>query len=132
MKYIISLFVVAALIFSGCEKVSKDAVELSIDFSWEGMSQCGWGNPKIILNELPSQTKYIKIAMYDNEYRWDHGEVIMPFIGEKIIEKDRFKEIQGPCPPGPPGEYEITIKALDENKVVIGIGLKEKLFPEKE
>lgn len=127
-------YLIIALIllsFLGCEKVSEDAVDLTIDFSWEGMSRCVWGNPKILLNEVPAQTKHIKIWMYDNEYRWDHGEVIMPFRGEKIIEKDRFKEIQGPCPPRQPGVYEITIKALDKDKVVIGIGQKERPFPEQ-
>jgi hypothetical protein len=132
MKFLLNAIVVLTLLtLCGCERVSQNAVDLAIDFSWEGMSSCGWGNPTIFLNEVPKPTKYIKIWMYDNEYRWDHGEVIMPYKGETVIEKGRFKEIQGPCPPRQPGQYEITIKALDQDKVVIGIGSKERPFPEK-
>jgi len=70
--------------------------------------------------------------MYDHEYKYDHGKVIFPYTGNGIIDRGRFKEIQGPCHPGAPGRYEITIKAVDEKEVVIGIGSKERYFPEKE
>lgn len=131
MKMIIYLLMVTCLFaFWSCEKVSKNAVELSVDFSWEGINQCGWGNPTIFLDNVPKNTKYIKIQMYDHAYAYDHGEVIMPFDGEKIIKNNRFDNIQGPCPPHQPGEYEITIKALDGNKVVIGKGSRVRHFPE--
>jgi len=131
MKLIIPLFIVMAFIsFPGCEKVSKDAVVLPIDFSWEGINECGWGNPTIFFDNVPKNTKYIKIQMYDHAYAYDHGEVTMPFAGEKIIKNNRFDNIQGPCPPHQPGKYEVTIKTLDENKIVIGKGSKVRPFPE--
>ena len=134
MKFIINLLIVA-LIFSvfGCEseKVSQDAVELSVDFSWEGLERCGWGNPEIRFSGVPEQTKFIKVHMYDHVYSHDHGQVIVPYTKNGIIDRGRLKKIQGPCPPGSPGRYEITIKAVDENEVVIGIGSKERYFPEK-
>ena len=114
------------------EKVSQNAAELSVDFTWEVMKQCGWGNPKIHINGIPEKTKFLKISMYDHEYAHDHGTVKMPYSGVGIIEKDRFKEIQGPCPPFGPGRYKITIKAIDEKEIVIGIGSKERMYPEKE
>ena len=135
MKVILNLLIVALILSGfGCEseKVSPDAVKLSVDFSWEGMERCGWGNPEIRFSGVPEQTKFIKIQMYDHVYSHDHGKVIVPYTKNGIIGRGRLKEIQEPCPPGGPGRYEITIKALDENEVVIGIGSKERYFPEKE
>ena len=134
MKFILNLLIVALILsVFGCEseKVSQDAVELSVDFSWEGMERCGWGNPEISFSGVPAQTKFIKVHMYDHVYSHDHGQVIVPYTKNGIIDRGRFKEIQEPCPPGSPGRYEITIKAVDENEVVIGIGSKERYFPEK-
>jgi len=31
----------------GCSNVSPDAADLQVDFSWKGMTPCGWGNPEI-------------------------------------------------------------------------------------
>ena len=110
MKSILNLLIVVLILFLfGCEKISQDAVELSVDFSWKGVEQCGWGNPKIRFSGVPEQTKFIKVHMYDHEYKYDHGKVIFPYTGNGIIDRGRFKEIQGPCPPGAPGRYEITM-----------------------
>ncbi len=133
MKTFFFLLIVALFIsFFSCEKVSENVVELSVDYSWDGLESCNYGNPEIRVNKIPKQTKYLKLHMYDHEYRYDHGTVEFPYADESIIVKDRFKKIQGPCPPYQPGEYEITIKALDENKIVIGVGAKTRYFPEKE
>lgn len=132
MKFLLNLLWIAliASCFS-CEKVARDAVELSVDFTWEGMQPCGWGNPEIHIRGLPAKTKFIEISMYDHAYFHDHGKVTMPYTGDDVIKRNRFEDIQGPCPPDTPGKYEITIKAIDENKVVIGKGTKTRRFPEK-
>ena len=135
MKYILFLLIIGLVSFvSSCEKekVSPDVVELSVDFSWEGMEPCGWGNPEIHVSGIPENTKFLRISMYDHAYRHDHGTVMAPYTDNGILAKDRFKKIQGPCPSGAPGQYEITIKAIDEKEAVIGIGSKERIFPIKE
>lgn len=116
--------------FTGCEKVSQDAVELSVDFSWEGIKQCEWGNPEIRVGGVPERTKFLVINMFDHAYSHDHGTATLAYTGDRIIARDRFKEIQGPCPAWTPGRYEITIKAVDNKNVVIGIGSRERKFPE--
>ncbi len=132
MKAIFCLVLFSLLIpFYSCEKISENAVKLSVDFTWEGMESCDWGNPEINIRKIPEQTKHIKIHMYDHKYKYDHGSVVFEYTGENIIPMDRYKNIQGPCPPYEPGEYEITIKALDKNKIVIGMGSKTRFFPEK-
>ncbi len=125
------LLLIMVIAFISCEKVSEDAVKLSVEYSWEGLEPCGWGNPEIHISGIPEKTKNLKIIMYDHEYSHKHGTVITPYSGENTITKNRFKKIQGPCPPNDPGEYEITIKAIDENEIVIGKGSKTRFFPEK-
>ena len=119
---------------AGCEneKISEDAVDLFVEFSWKDMKPCGWGNPEIEIGSVPAETKFLKISMYDHAYRHDHGSEVVPYTGYDTIARDQHKKIQGPCPPGSPGRYEITIKALDEDEVVIGIGSLERFYPEKD
>jgi hypothetical protein len=115
-----------------CEKVSPDAVDLAVDFSWEGLKPCGWGNPEIHIDGIPRHTRFLKVSMFDHAYSYNHGEVSIPYSGSQIIAKDSLQELRGPCPSYTPGRYEITIKAMDQNNVVIGVGSKERQFPEKE
>jgi hypothetical protein len=132
MKNTILLILVAFSFFSiGCSNVSPDAVDLEVDFSWQDMTACGWGNPEIIIGGLPENTKALAVSMYDHVYFYDHGKVTIPYDGSGIIKMGVLKEIQGPCPPDVPGRYKITVKALDANNVVIGIGSKKRYFPEE-
>ena len=137
MKFILNLLMVVIILsVISCEKVSQDAVKLSVDYTWEGLEECDFGNPEIRFSGVPEKTKYIKIEMYDHAHWQDHGKVTAPYTGtirNGIIEKNKFKEIEGPCPyTSIPKQVEVTVKALDENKDVIGVGSKEKFYPEKE
>lgn len=89
MKHLLPILI-AGLIFSfyGCQKnkVSQDAVQLSVDFTWEGMKRCDWGNPEIHVTGIPEKTKFIKISMYD------HDTVLAPYTGNGIIFRDRLKK----------------------------------------
>ncbi len=132
MKRIIFLVLISIILIShGCSDVSPDAVNLEVDFSWEGMVPCSWGIPKIGIKGVPENTKYLVVSMYDHAYFYDHGEVRVAFSGSNIIAEDALKEIYCPCPVFDPGQYKITVKAIDENKIIIGIGSKERYFPEK-
>ncbi len=134
MKSLLNLCIVVLILsFLSCDKneiISPNTVNLSVDFTWEGMVSCDWGNPEITISGIPDQTKFIRLHMYDNAYQWDHGNITFPFTGSEVIEMGKFRKIQGPCPTASPGSYEITIKALDEKKVVIAMGSKERPFPE--
>ena len=132
MKQTISLILIA-FCFSlySCEKKDPNAVDLSVDFTWEGMMACGWGNPEISIRGVPDNTKVLVVSMYDHVYFYDHGKVSIDYDGSGIIKMGALKELQAPCPPDVPGRYEITIKALDGNDIVVGTGSKERYFPEK-
>lgn len=132
MKRLSALFVGLIFTVSACEKVSPDAADLSVHFSWEGVNYCGHGNPEVSIGEIPDKTKFLKFRMYDHAYAYDHGTVTLPYTGKGIIARNTLNTIQNPCPPGSgsPGRYKITIKALDEEKTVIGVGSKERFYPE--
>jgi phosphatidylethanolamine-binding protein (PEBP) family uncharacterized protein len=133
MKKLISLILIS-IIFSllGCGEKDSNAVALSVDFTWEDYANCDRGLPQMSIGGIPENTKFLKVSMYDHKFGFDHGEVKMVYEGSGIIFRDKSAEITGPCPPpNDPGRYKITIKALDENDIVIGIGSKERSFPEK-
>ncbi len=130
MKNTFCLFVIGfSLFIFGCSDVSPDAVELEVDFSWQGMVACSWGNPGSSIGGLPENTKNLLVSMYDSAYLHDHGKVTIANDGSGIIKMGILEKIQGPCPFDVPGRYKITVKALDETNVVIGMGSKKRQFP---
>ena len=118
------------LCICGCEKTSENATDINVEFTWGEMKECGMGNPEVHFNGIPNNTKFLKFEMYDHVYTMDHGKKVVPYNGETTFNQGFFPKIVGPCPTSDPGRYEITIKALDENKVIIGIGSKERYYPE--
>lgn len=128
------LLILLCIYFSlyGCENKDPNAVELSVDFSWDGYTACDMGLPQMSIGNLPENTKILEISMYDHKFGFDHGKVHIEYNGSGDIAKGSYKDIKGPCPPpNDPGRYRITVKALDANNVVMGIGRKERYFPEE-
>lgn len=132
MKKIISLILIG-ICFSlySCGKNDPNAVELSVEFTWEGYAHCGMGLPQMRINGIPEHTKFLEISMYDHKYGFDHGEVKIAYEGSGSIKMGSFTEITGPCPPpNGVGRYKITVKALNGKDVVVGLGSRERHFPE--
>ena len=132
MKHAIFLILIVCCLFC-CERseISPDAVDLKVDFTWEGYRACDRGNPELTINGVPENTKFLEISMFDHAYYVDHGKVTVPYSGSGKFKRGTLMELLGPCPPGGPGRYEITVKALDADEVIIGIGSKERYFPEE-
>ena len=115
---------------AGCSNVSSDAVELGVDFSWDGLVPCALGgNPEIRVSGIPDATKTLVVRLYDHGL--SHGKQTFIYDGSGIIKKGALDEIEGPCPAIDSGRYEFKVEALDANDVIIGIGSLEKYFPEK-
>ena len=126
------LLVAFCLVSPSCSDVSPDAVDLTVDFSWQGIVPCSWGNPEINIGGLPDNTRALEIGMYDHAYFYDHGEATIAYDGSGIIKRGASEKIYAPCPPpDTPGRYKITVKALNGNDKVIGIGSKERYYPEE-
>ena len=113
-----------------CSKVSSDAVELRVGFTWEGFVPCGVGShPEIRVSGIPDETKVLVVKLYDHGF--SHGKQSLAYDGSGIIKQGTLNKIESPCPIGEPGRYEYKIEALNENKVIIGIGSRERDYPEK-
>ena len=130
MKQILAyVLIIALLVLLSCSKVSSDAVELRVDFTWEGLVPCGvGGHPEIRVSGIPDETKVLVVKLYDHGL--SHGKQSLFYDGSGIIQKGTLDKIESPCPMGDPGRYRFKIEAVNENKVVIGIGSKERYFPE--
>jgi hypothetical protein len=116
------------IIFCSCEKVSPDAVELELDYSWgTGLGE-NQKNPEIRLTGIPSTTKFLEVQLVDLDLSFaNHGEVEkITYVEDGLIPYGTLKNYIGPSPPPQGHLYEYTIKALDENGVVVGIGKKAK------
>ena len=131
MKQIpVSVLMIALLAVISCSKESSDAVELRVDFSWEDFSPCGVGNhPEIRVSGIPDQTKFLVVKLYDHGF--SHGKQRLTYDGSGIIKKGTLDKIESPCPIGDPGRYKYRVEALNENKVIIGTGSRERHYPEK-
>ena len=131
MKHLIAyVLMIALLVLLGCSKVSSDAVELKVDFNWDGFVACGTGNhPEIRVSGIPAETKTLVVKLTDHGL--SHGKQSLPYDGSGIIKKGALDKIESPCPMGDPGKYKYKIKALNENEVVIGIGSRVRYYPEK-
>ena len=131
MKQILAYVLIIALPFLvNCSKASPDAVELKVDFTWEGFSPCGVGNhPEIRVSGIPDETKVLVVNLHDHGL--SHGKQSLSYDGSGIIKKGALDRIESPCPIGDPGKYEYKVEALNENKVIIGIGSRTRYYPEK-
>ena len=131
MKHILAHVLIIALLFlAGCSKVSSDAVELGVDFTWEGFAPCGVGShPEIRISGIPDKTKVLVVKLTDHGL--SHGKQSLAYDGRGIIKTGTLDKIESPCPIGDPGLYRYKIEALDENGVIIGIGSRERHYPEE-
>ena len=115
----------------GCEKTNPDAVELTVEFNWQGYPSCDTGLPQMTIGGIPAGTKFLAISMYDHKFGFDHGEIRIAYENSGTIARRRVSDITGPCPPPKEqGRYEITVTALDGNDSIVGIGSKERYYPE--
>jgi phosphatidylethanolamine-binding protein (PEBP) family uncharacterized protein len=131
-KWIALILVTFCFLLVSCERY-PDAAALAVEFTWDGYKHCGMGLPQMQIDGIPENTKFLEVSMYDHEHGFDHGKVEITYAGSGTINSGSYTEITGPCPPpNNPGRYKITVKALDANEAVIGIGSKEKYFPEEE
>lgn len=131
MKRVIPTVLIALFFaLAGCSNVSSDAVELAVDFSWEGLVPCALGgNPEIRVSRIPDETKTLVVSLYDHGML--HGKQTFIYERSGIIKKGALDEIEGPCPFADSGRYKFKVEAVDANGVIIGMGSLERYFPEK-
>ena len=132
MKHVI-ISVLIALFFSffGCSDVSPDAVELQVDFTWDGMIPCALGgNPEIRVSVVPAETKDLIVTLYDHD-GMGHSKQTLSYDGSGIIKRGVLDAIESPCPFFDSARYTFKVEAVNENGIAIGIGSRERSFPEE-
>lgn len=112
-----------------CEKVSPDVKKIDFDFEWGIEPGQNTKNPEIQLKNIPEDTKFLEVQLTDLDLSFaDHGKAeTVAYYGGGVIPNGSLSNYIGPSPP--PGRehlYEFIIKALDKNRVVIGVGKKAK------
>ena len=121
-------FSVCLLVFWGCEKVSPDIVNFELDFTWGTVPGENRKNPEIKLHGVPTGTTKLQVQLVDLDVSFaDHGlEETINYTNDNVIPPGALSNYIGPSPPPGGHLYEFTVKALDKNGVVIGIGKKAK------
>lgn len=128
-------WIAALLVFliAGCAtiKISPDAVDIGVEFTWQNTKACSIKSPEIIVTNVPPETKIFKVALTDIDVpSWNHGGGKIDNDGTGVIPAGSLKSgYNGPCPPSGSHRYEFSVKAVDADGVVIGIGKAERKFP---
>jgi len=119
------------ILFSACtEEVPKNAITLDVNFEWTKESRCSNVSPPITVNNIPEETKYLRVKMVDLDLsRMDHGGSEVPYTGLKTINEGAILPFLGPCP-SETHSYEITVQALSaDKKFILGHGKAVRKYP---
>lgn len=131
------LVLIVCLVFFGflfgcvSAKISPNAVDLKVKFSWKKTKKCSNYSPKILVSNIPKGTKSFNVKLKDFDAPdWNHGGGTVPFKGSGIIKAGALKSgYNGPCPPSGSHRYQFTVHVIDKDGVIIGIGKAVRKFP---
>lgn len=105
---------------------------MGVDFKWQPIDYGSQENPEIKLTSVPEGTKRFFVGLVDlNISTYDHGGGFVDNDGSGIIARGTIKgNYNGPAPwlPDMVHDYEITVKAYDEDEKMIGMGKKVETF----
>ena len=115
---------------------STDIQELTVYFSWPDIYQICFdpNNPELIVSNIPADTLYFYVSVYDTLNGYDHGGGKVMNDGTGIIAYGSVPNYKGPCPGQSPyqyGIYEFTVNAYNSNDEKIGTGMYSRRFPEE-
>ena len=124
--------ILLTIILCACTDESKNAALIDVNFEWQQIDKGAQENPEIRLTGIPPGTKRFLVSLVDlNLKGFDHGSGYAENDGSGIIARGAVKgSYNGPDPPFPSVKhrYEITVEALDDKGIVIGIGKMAKVF----
>ena len=129
---LVVLCIISIFNFCFCADKHKDAIVMDVDFEWQPIDYGSSDNPKILLANVPEGTKRFFVSLVDlNITTYDHGGGYVDSNGSGIISRGSIKGNYNGLAPWLPDmihNYEITVKAYDENDRIIGIGKKVRKF----
>ncbi|MEE4113473.1 MAG: hypothetical protein V2I40_11710, partial [Desulfobacteraceae bacterium] len=115
------LILAAPLILSaGCAshpdpiKIPKNAAEMTVAFSWEGIDPCTHDSPEIRVSPVPKGTAELQVKLKDISMpEWNHGGGKVKHDGSGVIPAGALKiGYNGPCQPGGRHPYEFSVMAV--------------------
>lgn len=128
------------LLAIGCAKnqnqivIPKDADEMDVAFSWEGIKACIHESPEIRVAQIPDGTVELQVRLKDIDLpAYNHGGGSVKHDGSGIIPAGALTiGYNGPCPPpGSRHKYEFSVIAKNAEGVIIGFGKSRQPFPPK-
>ena len=126
------LAIVPLLIGVSCTNESQDAAVMGVEFEWQPTDFGSSENPEIRLTGVPEGTQRFFVGLVDlNVSTYDHGGGFADNDGSGSIARGSINgNYSGPAPwlPGMVHDYEITVKAYDNNGKMIGIGKDVRRF----
>ena len=143
MKIKIFWRIVLILLVFGCsnEKTSPDVVEMEVDFAWATGSNDIF--PELTVSNVPAGTKQFDVVMKDLDNGDDRAEYMLPNDDKHvkisdaeadavIIPAGAVKGFRGYGEGWGQIRHEVTVKALDANGVIVGIGKMMRKYPEED
>lgn len=133
----IRLLIAVFLLVAGCAttgvQIPKNAVEMTVDFSWKGIKACTHESPEIRVSNIPDGTTELRVKLKDISVpAWNHGGGRIEHDGSGIIPAGALDiGYNGPCPPGGRHKYEFSVMAVNAEDVIIGFGKARQSFPPK-
>jgi len=133
MKSVRWMIVLTVLLVMGCAgaEVAPDAVELGVDFSWKGVKKCSLISPRIRVSNIPVGTVTLAVKLKDLDVPgWNHGGGTVAYNGNGTLQPGALdNRYNGPCSPSGSHRYQFSVRAINAEGVVIGMGKSMKMFP---
>jgi hypothetical protein len=136
----LAILAAAIILIAGCAnnpdkiKIPKDAAEMTVEFSWEGIAACTHDSPELRVSAVPNGTANLRVRLKDISLpEWNHGGGKVKHDGSGVIPAGALKlGYNGPCQPSGRHTYEFSVMAVDADGVIIGFGKARHSFPPKE
>ena len=126
------LLLVAGAALAACagrERVASPA-PLDVSFAWAAIDRCTPRSPEIRVDGLPAAATVLDVRMTDlNVPTFPHGGGEVPRPADGVIPAGALRGYAGPCPPGAPHPYQITVEAVDAANRIIATGRAVRPFP---
>ncbi|MDX2453318.1 MAG: hypothetical protein QNK21_11775, partial [Desulfosarcina sp.] len=127
------------ILIAGCAnnpdkiKIPRDAAEMTVEFSWEGIAACTHDSPELRVSAVPDATTDLRVRLKDISLpEWNHGGGQVKHDGSGVIPAGALKlGYNGPCQPSGRHKYEFSVMAVDADGVIVGFGKARQSFPPK-
>ena len=113
-------------------EIPHDVKKLKVDLSLEGMKKfvsTTIPEIKVYQDGIPTETRQLYLILEDLDFHsFPHGVKLIPYEGIDLVLQESLK-IAPLSPLNGSHQYRLTVRALDQEDRIIGIGLATQQFP---